>query len=191
MIDAAIIGLGRWGQAIVQAVQGKSTQLRFVRGVCKEADGMRGFAARHGLELSEELDDALADPRVTAVMLATPHSLHVDQIIAAAAAGKAVWSEKPLALTRAQAERAVEACGRASVMLGLGNNKRCFPSMLALKQLVANGTLGEVLHVEGHFCNEHSTRVTGGWRDDRASATSRDPARTAWSWHWRPMSVRS
>jgi len=166
MIDAAIIGLGRWGQAIVQAVQGKSTQLRFVRGVCKEADGMRGFAARHGLELSEELDDALADPRVTAVMLATPHSLHVDQIIAAAAAGKAVWSEKPLALTRAQAERAVEACGRASVMLGLGNNKRCFPSMLALKQLVANGTLGEVLHVEGHFCNEHSTRVTGGWRED-------------------------
>ena len=51
-------------------------------------------------------------------------------------------------------------------MFGLGNNKRCFPSMRELKRTVAAGTIGDVLHVEGHFCNEHSTRVTGGWRDD-------------------------
>jgi predicted dehydrogenase len=55
-------------------------------------------------------------------------------------------------------------------VLGLGNNKRCFPSMQHLKQLVANGVLGDVVHVEGHFCNEHSTRVAGGWRDDPAEA---------------------
>src|SRR2546423_344197 len=128
MIDAAIIGLGRWGQAIVEAVQGKSARLRFVRGVCKEADAMRGFAARHGLVLTEHLDDALADPRVKAVMLATPHLLHVEQIVAAARAGKAVWSEKPLALTPGEAVRAIAACRQAGVALGLGNNKRCFPS---------------------------------------------------------------
>jgi len=166
MIEAAVVGLGRWGQTIVNAAQGKSARLKFVRGVCKEPDLMRGFADAHEFVLSDEFDDVIADPRVQAVFLATPHSLHVDQIIAAAAAGKAVWSEKPLALTRVDAERAVDACRRAGVVLGLGNNKRCFPSMLELKRLVADCALGEVLHVEGHFTNEHSTRVKGGWRDD-------------------------
>jgi predicted dehydrogenase len=166
MIDAAIVGLGRWGQGIVNTVQGKSARLQFVRGVCKEPDAMAGFAAAHGLALSTDFDDAVADPRVGAVVLATPHSLHVEQVIAAAKAGKAVWCEKPLALTRAEAERAVAAVRRAGVVLGLGNNKRCFASMLELKRLVAAGTLGDVLHVEGHFSNEHSTRVKGGWRDD-------------------------
>jgi predicted dehydrogenase len=166
MIDAAIIGLGRWGQSIVNAVQGKSTRLRFVRGVCKEPDAMAGFAAAHGFALSSDFAAAVADPRVRAVVLATPHSLHVEQIIAVAKSGKAVWSEKPLALTRAEAERAVAACRQARVVLGLGNNKRCFASMLELKRLVAEGALGDVLHIEGHFSNEHSTRVKGGWRDD-------------------------
>jgi predicted dehydrogenase len=51
-------------------------------------------------------------------------------------------------------------------VLGGGNNKRCFASMRELKRLVASGEIGEVLHVEGHYSNEHSTRVAGGWRDD-------------------------
>jgi len=166
MIEAAIVGLGRWGRAIVEAVQGKSARLRFVRGVSKEPELARDFAARHGFDLATELSDALADPRVGAVFLATPHSLHVEQICAVAAAGKPVWCEKPLALTRAAAERAVAACAEAGVAFGLGNNKRCFASMRELKRTVAAGTIGDVLHVEGHFSNEHSTRVKGGWRDD-------------------------
>jgi predicted dehydrogenase len=170
MIDAAVIGLGRWGKSIVEAVQGKSARLRFIRGVSKEPDTVRAFAAAHRFELSSEFGDVLADPRVRAVALATPHSLHVGQIVAAAAAGKHVWCEKPLALTLREAERAVAACREAGVVFALGNNKRCFPSMRELKALVAGGALGDVLHVEGHFCNEHSTRVTGGWRDDAREA---------------------
>ena len=170
MIDAAIIGLGRWGKGIVQSTQGKSGRLRFIRGVSKEPELVRDFAATHGFELSTEFADAVADPRVKAIVLATPHSLHVEQIIAVAAAGKHVWCEKPLALTRAKAERAVAACQNAGVVFALGNNKRCFASMRELKRVVAEGLIGDVLHIEGHFCNEHSTRVMGGWRDDPAEA---------------------
>ncbi len=166
MIDAAIVGLGRWGKSIVEAVQGKSRRLRFVCGISKEPEPVRDFAATHGFDLRTEFSDAVADPRVEAVFLATPHSLHVEQIVAVAAAGKAVWCEKPLALTRAEAERAIAACAKAGVGFGLGNNKRCFASMRELKRTVAAGIIGDVLHVEGHFCNEHSTRVKGGWRDD-------------------------
>src|SRR5258708_9742217 len=166
MTDAAIIGLGRWGKSIVTAGQGKSNRLRFIRGVSMEPELVRDFAATHQFELSTDFAEAVADPRVQAVCLATPHSLHVEQIVTVAAAGKHVWSEKPLALTRAPAARAVAACRKAGVVFGLGNNKRCFASMLELKRLVADGTLGDVLHIEAHFCNEHSTRVMGGWRDD-------------------------
>ena len=166
MINAAVIGLGRWGKNIVEAVQGKSKRLRFIRGVSKEPELVRDFAAAKGFELSTEFEEAVADPRVQTVFLATPHSLHVGQISAVAAAGKPVWCEKPLALTRAEAERAIEATKKAGVPFALGNNKRCFPCMREMKRIVADGTLGEILHIEGNFSNEHSTRVKGGWRDD-------------------------
>ena len=166
MIDAAVIGLGRWGKNIVESVQGKSKRLRIIRGVSKEPELVRDFAAAKGFELSTDFDEAIADPHVKAVFLATPHSLHVQQISAVAALGKPVWSEKPLALTRKEAERAVAATIKAKVPFGLGNNKRCFSSMRELKRVVDDGTLGDILHIEGNFSNEHSTRVKGGWRDD-------------------------
>jgi predicted dehydrogenase len=164
MIDAAVIGLGRWGKSIVEA--SKATRLRVIRGVSKEPELVADFAAKHGFVLGTSFEEAVADPRAQAVLLATPHSLHVGQITAVAAAGKPVWCEKPLALTLSEAERAVAACRAAGIPLGLGNNKRCFSSMRELKRVVADGDIGEVLHIEGHFCNEHSTRVAGGWRDD-------------------------
>lgn len=170
MINAAVIGLGRWGKAIVSAVQGRSTRLRIVHGVSKEPDLVHDFARAHGFALSTDLADALADPEVEAVFLATPHSLHVAQVQAVAATGKPVWCEKPLALTRAEAERAVAACSKAGVVLATGNNKCCFPSMRELKRVVESGVLGDILHIEGHFSNEHSTRVAGGWRDDPREA---------------------
>jgi len=169
MIDAAVIGLGRWGKGIIQSARA-SKRLRFIRGVSKEPEQVADFAAEHGFALSTEFEEAIADPRVKAVVLATPHSLHVGQITAVAAAGKPVWCEKPLALTLAEAKRAVAACRAAGVVFALGNNKRCFASMQELKRIVVEGVIGEVLHVEAHFCNEHSTRVTGGWRDDPAEA---------------------
>jgi predicted dehydrogenase len=166
MINAAVIGLGRWGKSLVTAVQGKSTRLRFVHGVSKEPDDVRGFAQQHGFKLTTELDDAINNPDVQAIFLATPHSLHVEQVSAVARAGKPVWCEKPLALTRAEAAKSVAAAAKAGVPLGSGNNKRCFASMRELKALVAGGTLGDIIHIEGNFSNDHSTRVSGGWRDD-------------------------
>jgi predicted dehydrogenase len=166
VVNAAIIGLGWWGKNIVNAVQGKSTQLRFVRGVTKETEQTKEFAAQHGIPLSSELDEALADPKVEAVVLATPHSMHADQIVAAARAGKHVFCEKPLCLKRADAERAVQACLDAGRVIGVGQNKRFWPSMTALRGVVAGRSFGDVLHIEGHYSNENSSNFFAGWRDN-------------------------
>jgi predicted dehydrogenase len=170
MINAAIVGLGRWGRNHVTAVAG-SRRIRYVRGVTRNPALAQDFAAQHGLILSRDLADALADPEVDAVFLATPHSQHVDEVVAVAAAGKAVWCEKPLAFTRAEAVRAVEACRLAGVPLASGYNRRCFASMREIRRVVESGALGDILHVEGHFSNEYSTRLAGGgWRDDPAQS---------------------
>lgn len=107
-----------------------------------------------------------------AVVLATPHSLHVDQVIAVARAGKPVWCEKPLALTHAQAARAVAACEAAGVPLAVGQNKRFFPAMLELARLVAAGEIGEVMHVE-------DTSATSTRRASSAAGATTRPRRRA------------
>lgn len=165
-LNAAIIGLGWWGKNLVNAVQDKSERIRFVHGVSKEPEAAREFASRHDFRLSTELRAALDDPQVEAVVLATPHSLHAGQIVQVAAAGKPVFCEKPLSLKRVDAERAVAACERAGVAIGVGQNKRFWPSMRELVTIVRSGVLGRMLHVEGHYSNENSSQFFSAWRDD-------------------------
>ncbi|MGH7555777.1 MAG: Gfo/Idh/MocA family protein [Longimicrobiales bacterium] len=170
MIRAAIVGLGRWGRNLVSSVQGKSEHLQFTHTVVRRPADAREFAAKHGIELAADYGRVLADTGVQAIVLTTPHSLHTEQIVAAADAGKPVFCEKPLALARADAERSIEACRRAGVPLGLGYNKRFWPSMRELKRIVAGGELGEIQHVEGHFSNETTGRHYTGWRGEDAES---------------------
>ncbi len=149
MIAAAMVGLGRWGRSLMEAAK-HSERIRFAR----TADPLEGT----------RLEDVLRDQSVQAVVLATPHSLHRDQAIAAAQAGKHVFCEKPLALRLADAQAMLAACRDAGVVLAVGHNRRFWPAMQALKRIVDSGDLGELLHVEGHNSNENSNRVTGGWR---------------------------
>jgi predicted dehydrogenase len=170
VIAAAIVGLGRWGQSFVTAMHGHQDRLRFVSAVDIAPESRKHFAARHGLPLGTDYASALADPQVAAVVLATPHSLHLEQVIAAAKAGKPVFCEKPLALKAADAAKMIDACRRAGVVLGVGHNRRWWPAMQALKRIVESGEIGQLLHIEGHNSNENSNKVSGGWREDPAES---------------------
>lgn len=149
MIKAAIVGLGWWGKALVESVEG-SEDIQITAGATRtQSDEVREFAALHGFDLRPDHGTLLADPELDAVILSTPHSMHVDQIIAAARAGKHIFCEKPLALTRAEAERAVAAVEKAGVTLALGFNRRFHPEMTGLHQRLAADGLGTALHFEG------------------------------------------
>jgi predicted dehydrogenase len=164
MIDAAIVGLGRWGRTLVEAVQGKSDKLRFTRAVSRDPSKHRDFAAQHHLLVDTDYAAVLVDRSIQAVVLATPHSQHVDEVIAAAAAKKSVFCEKPLALTKAGAKRAAAACRDAGIVLGIGTDKRYFPAIAEVIRLADSGELGPVLHVEGNFSNEVAAGFTA-WRE--------------------------
>jgi predicted dehydrogenase len=163
MIDAAIVGLGRWGRTLVEAVQDKSDKIRFTRAVSRDPAQHRDFLEGHHL-LGSRFAEVLADKSIDAVVLATPHSQHVDEVIAAASAGKAVFCEKPLALTKEGCRRAVSACRDARVVLGIGTDKRYFPAISEVIRLADRGELGPLIHVEGNFSNEVAAGFTA-WRE--------------------------
>src|SRR3546814_15409730 len=92
--------------------------------------------------LTDDYRAALADPAVAAVVLATPHLQHAEQIAAAAAAGKHVFVEKPFTLSKDSAEHAVRAAEQAGIVLALSHNRRFLPSMAELRRRIASGPLG-------------------------------------------------
>ena len=163
MINCAIAGLGRWGRALVEASRA-SGRLNIMQAVETDLAGARDFCSERNVALTDSFENMLKDDAVEAVLLATPHSLHHDQVIAAAGRGKHVFCEKPLALRRDHAARMFEACRNANVVLAVGHNRRFWPSMRSLRNIVASGELGTILHVEGHNSNENSNIITTGWR---------------------------
>jgi predicted dehydrogenase len=141
--------MGWWGRTLVESVQTDSEVIRFVAGATRTVSPeVAAFAEAQQLQLESNFDALLADPKVDAVVLATPHSMHSQQVIAAAKAGKHVFCEKPFALTRADADAAVAATTKAGVTLGLGYNRRFHPEMTSLRKRIQSGELGTILHFE-------------------------------------------
>jgi predicted dehydrogenase len=170
MIRAGIVGLGWWGKTLVESVQGTSDAILFVAGATGTASPeARAFAHEHGLRLEPDFDAIVAAADVDAVVLATPNSQHARQTIAAAAAGKHVFCEKPFALTREDAEAAVEAAAGAGVALGVGYNRRFHPEMGALRERIRSGGLGEVMHIEATMTFANALTLSPAqWRASRS-----------------------
>jgi len=168
LIKAAIIGLGRWGQILVDSVQGKSNAIKFTAGVTRTVSRAAEYAERQGIPLSDDYDAVLVDPAIDAIVLATPHSQHADQIAKAAAAGKHIFVEKPFTLTSVSAAESVAAAEKAGVVLALGHNRRFMPSRAELKSRIECGALGALLHVEGNFSGSGGLKArTDNWRGNR------------------------
>lgn len=169
MLNVAVIGLGWWGRIVTDLLAG-SALLRVVH-VVDPAPAGADFAAQRQLRYSPEYDAALSDPTVQGVVLCTPHSQHTVQIIRAARAGKHVFCEKPLSMTRADALAASAAVDAAGVTLAVGHEKRFEPGILAAMHLLHDGSLGVPLQVEAHFNQDKFLALpASNWRLSSAEA---------------------
>ncbi len=169
MLTAAVVGLGWWGQTILDALAG-SDCLRLVAAVTRSGPG-QAAARAHGLAITPDYAEILRDRRIDAVILCTPNSLHLPQVLAAAEAGKHVFCEKPLALTRADAKAAVAACAAHGVTLGVGHERRFEPAILEMHRRAASGQFGTVLQIEANFSQDKLLGVAdGNWRLSEAEA---------------------
>jgi len=165
MLNAAIVGLGWWGKRLVDAARAVDAPIKFTRGVTLEPDSVREFAAANQIAIGTSYEEVLADKNIQAVLLATPHSMHRAQVEAAAAAGKHIYCEKPFTLSKADAEAALAACTRAGIVVGVGHHFRLMPSLVAFRELIAEGALGTIMHAEGNYSHDWlAATPTDNWR---------------------------
>jgi predicted dehydrogenase len=189
MVNVAMVGLGWWGRKMIDVVHGHSDVVEIVRVVEPNTNAATPFAAERGLPLSADLDEALRDPAVQAVVLATPHALHSEQIMQAAAAGKHVFCEKPLALTKAEAERSVALCRDAGLVLGMGHERRFEPPIAAMIADADAGRLGRILQIEANFSHDKFLSLNpDNWRLDPSHAPA--GGMTATGIHLTDLAVR-
>ena len=153
MLNAAVIGLGWWGKILTQTLA-PSDKITVVKLLDVDAEGGAAFAAEHGIDFTTDFAAVLADDNVDAVILATPHSLHEEQIIAAAGAGKHIFCEKPFCLNRASALRAMEAVEKAGVQVAIGHERRFEPPIMDAMALARDGKLGALMHIEANFSHD-------------------------------------
>lgn len=164
MLNTAIVGLGWWGKILTQTLS-KSDKINVVKLADVDAEGGGAFAAEHGIGFTADYAEILADPAIDAVILATPHSLHEEQIVAAAQAGKHVFCEKPFCLNRASALRAMAAIEKAGVKVAIGHERRFEPPIVDAMTLARDGRLGALMHIEANFSHDIFAVLEGtNWR---------------------------
>jgi predicted dehydrogenase len=164
MLNVAVIGMGWWGKTLVTAIK-KSTKLKVVKAMKRSPQSEAEFARTAGLEIVADYANVLRDPNVQAVLLCTPHTLHAEQILAAAQAGKHIFCEKPLCLTAADARRAIAAVNANRVTIGVGHERRFEPPIVELLRAVKSGELGTPLQIEANFSQDRFLALPAdNWR---------------------------
>jgi predicted dehydrogenase len=135
----------------------------------------RALDARDRLGFAEATTDwreVLAHPDVDAVSITTPNFMHREMALAAAAAGKHFWGEKPLGRFPAETAEIAAAAERAGVMTTVGFNYRHAPVVQHARNLIAQGALGEITHYRGFFLSDYASHPLGAlsWRFSRELA---------------------
>jgi predicted dehydrogenase len=125
------------------------------------------LAKRYGVESTSDVHAAMARADVDAVIIASPHSVHVEQAVSAARSGKHVYAEKPLSRTVAECDAIIDACAQAGVLLAVNSVTRFRDSPLAAHHLIASGELGDVCLIRG-ICAVPGYLLEGGWSSDPA-----------------------
>ena len=188
-VGVALVGMGWWGKKMLNVLAAAPSDIRVVRAVEPNLETARALCAEKGVALTADYADALSDPDVEAVVLATPHALHGAQIEAAVAAGKHMFCEKPLALTKAGAEKAVRLCRDAGLVLGMGHERRWEPPVAELLARADAGDLGRIHQIEANFSHDKFLALD---RDNWRLKADQAPAggMTATGIHLLDLSVR-
>ncbi len=133
------------------------------------AERAAAYAGENGIPAHFADLEALLASDIDAVHVSTTNELHLEQSLAAAAAGKHVLCEKPLALTSADARRMVGACRRAGVVMGTNHHLRNSGAHRAMREAIAAGRIGKVLAARV-FHAVHLPEHLQGWRLTRPDA---------------------
>ncbi len=145
-VGYGIVGSGLMAGVYANALTGDTENTRLV-GI---AVGTRApaLAQKYGVEHIGSFEEMLARPDIDAVVLATPHSAHLPETLAAAGAGKHIFLEKPMALSKAECRRMIDATTAAGVRVTVGHVTRRMEAPRLAKQMLDAGEIGDIRMVQ-------------------------------------------
>ncbi|MET9412520.1 Gfo/Idh/MocA family oxidoreductase [Streptomyces sp. NPDC002935] len=176
-LGVAVVGFGWMGRVHTQAyarVLHHFPHLALRPELVAVADEVPGraeeAAARYGFATAvRDWREIAADPRVEAVSVAAPNFLHREVGVAMAEAGKHIWIEKPVGLTADDARAVADAVAEAGVRGTVGFNYRNAPAVVAARELIASGDIGDVTHARIRLFSDYAAHPEGAltWRYQR------------------------
>ena len=174
ILKIAVIGCGWIGTSHARAINNIKMcygtdvipELELVIDVFEET--AKDVAERYGFNrFSTNPDDAMSDPAIDIVYITTPNQLHVEQVQKAAAAGKAIFCEKPLGMDGADAKKALDAVKKYDTTSMVGFVYTHNPAVIEARKIIESGKLGELMAFQGRYDMEYSAdpMIPHRWRD--------------------------
>ena len=169
-VKVGIVGLGRWAKVLTRAAQ-KSDKLEIVAGFSRSEEKRSAFEAEFGVKSASSMEALLADPEIKGVILTVPNEQHLPVAEAVAAAGKHVYTEKPIANTLESGLEIEGLVAKYGVQIMVGHSARLLKGARMIKEAIDRGELGKVVFIEANFSNERALEITPDtwrWYRDKA-----------------------
>jgi predicted dehydrogenase len=163
-VRVAFVGLGWWSDMLADAAKA-SERIAIAACMSRSADKRDAFVKKFGGVAKDTFDGVIGDSGIDAIVLTTPNSMHAAQCLVAAANGKHMFIEKPMALTVADCQRIITAAEKARVVLATGQNKRRMPMFRKAYDMVKAGAVGTISLIEANSSSETGFKTTPAqWR---------------------------
>jgi predicted dehydrogenase len=163
-LRVACIGMGWWSDVLADAIQ-RSGKLEIVSCYTRSEEKRKNFAEKYRCRPAASYEAMLADPEIEAIINTTPNDVHLATTSAAAAAGKHVFLDKPIANTIADGRAITEACRKAGVVLALGYQRRRESQFRWIRQQIDAGLFGRLANAEANISRDRLGKIDlTSWR---------------------------
>jgi len=152
-LRVACIGMGWWSDVLADAIQ-RSSKLKIVACFTRSEQKRAAFAAKYGCQPAASYEAILKDAGVEAIINTTPNDVHLETTRQAAAAGKHVFLDKPIANSVSDGRKITEACRAAGVVLALGYQRRRESHFRWVKQQIDAGVFGKLVNAEANISRD-------------------------------------
>jgi predicted dehydrogenase len=158
------IGMGWWSDVLADAMQ-RYGKLQVAACYTRSPDKRAAFATKYGCRPAESYEAILADPAIEAIVNTTPNDVHLATTGAAAAAGKHVFLDKPIANTVSDGRAITKVCANANVVLALGYQRRRESQFRWLRRQIDDGVFGRLVNAEANISRDRLGKIDlSSWR---------------------------
>ncbi len=163
-VRVACLGMGWWSDVLADAIV-RSGKIKIVSCYTRSEQKRQAFAAKYGCQAAPSYESILADPSIQAIINTTPNNVHLETTRAAAAAGKHVFLDKPIANTIADARALTAACRKAGVVLALGYQRRRESQFRWVRKQIDDGVFGKLVNAESNISRDRLGQIDlSSWR---------------------------